>query len=175
MQYTPELYPVKDYKFVATSSLGIVAREYEVTQLVQLLQTMSPESPMYPLLVESIVENMGLSNREAIIQAMRQARQPDPQQQQIEQASVQLQLQTAQAQLENLQAQTAEIATRIQQNQVETQLLPIEEETKRIAAMAKTMPMDDFEKLVEYAKLELKEKELDTKEDMVRLQMSKSN
>jgi multidrug resistance efflux pump len=106
---------------------------------------------------------------------MRQARQPDPQQQQIEQASVQLQLQTAQAQLENLQAQTAEIATRIQQNQVETQLLPIEEETKRIAAMAKTMPMDDFEKLVEYAKLELKEKELDTKEDMVRLQMSKSN
>jgi hypothetical protein len=175
MQYTPELYPVKDYKFIATSSLGIVAREYEVTQLVQLLQTMSPESPMYPLLVESIVENMGLSNREAIIQAMRQARQPDPQQQQIEQASVQLQLQTAQAQLENLQAQTAEIATRIQQNQVETQLLPIEEETKRIAAMAKNMPMDDFEKLVEYAKLELKEKELDTKEDMVRLQMSKSN
>ena len=52
MQYSPELYPAQDFKFVASSSLGIIAREYEVTQLVQLLQTMSPESPMYPLLVE---------------------------------------------------------------------------------------------------------------------------
>jgi len=47
MQFNPEQYPVKDYKFIASSSLGIIAREYEVTQLVQLLQTMSPDSPMY--------------------------------------------------------------------------------------------------------------------------------
>jgi len=172
MQFVPELYPVKDYKFVATSSLGIVAREYEVTQLVQLLQTMSPESPMYPMLVESIVDNMGLSNREAIIAQLRQVNQPNPEQQQAQQMAQQLQMATAQAQLESIQATTAETVSRIQQNNVETQLLPVEEETKRIAAMAKTMPMDDFEKLVEYAKLELKEKELDTKEDIVRLQMS---
>ena len=36
MQFNPELYPAQDFKFVVTSSLGIVAREYEVTQLVQL-------------------------------------------------------------------------------------------------------------------------------------------
>ena len=84
----------------------------------------------------------------------------------------QLQMATAQAQLENLQASTQEIMSRIQQNQVETQMLPVEEETKRIAAMAKTMGMEDFEKLVEYAKLELREKELDTKEEIVKLQMS---
>ena len=173
MQFTPELYPVKDYKFVATSSLGIVAREYEVTQLVQLLQTMSPESPMYPMLVESIVDNMGLSNREQIIAAMRQANQPNPQQQQAQQAQMQLQMESAQATLENVRAQTAEIVSRVQQNQVETELLPIEEETRRIAALSKNMPKDEFERLVEYAKLELKEKELDTKEDMVRLQMAK--
>jgi len=172
MQFAPELYPVKDYKFVATSSLGIVAREYEVTQLVQLLQTMSPESPMYPMLVESIVDNMGLSNREQIIAQLRQVNQPNPEQQQAQQMAQQLQMATAQAQLESIQATTQETMSRIQQNQVETQLLPVEEETKRIAAMAKTMGMDDFEKLVEYAKLELKEKELDTKEDIVRLQMS---
>ena len=172
MQFVPELYPVKDYKFVASSSLGIVAREYEVTQLVQLLQTMSPESPMYPMLVESIVDNMGLSNREQIIAQLRQVNQPNPEQQQAQQMAQQLQMATAQAQLEAIQATTQETMSRIQQNQVETQLLPVEEETKRIAAMAKTMGMDDFEKLVEYAKLELKEKELDTKEDIVRLQMS---
>ena len=64
MQFEPELYPVADYKFEVTSSLGIIAREYEVTQLVQLLQTMSPESPLYPALIQSIIDNMNLSNRE---------------------------------------------------------------------------------------------------------------
>ena len=134
---------------------------------------MSPDSPMYPMLVESIVDNMGLSNREQIIAAMRQANQPNPEQQQAQQAQMQLQMESAQATLENVRAQTAEIVSRVQQNQVETELLPIEEETRRIAALSKNMPMDEFERLVEYAKLELKEKELDTKEDMVRLQMAK--
>jgi hypothetical protein len=47
MQFEPEIYPVNDYKFEVVSSLGIIAREYEVTQLVQLLQTMGSESPLY--------------------------------------------------------------------------------------------------------------------------------
>ena len=171
MQFAPELYPVKDYKFIATSSLGVVAREYEVTQLVQLLQTMSPESPSYPLLIESIVDNMGLSNREQIIAQLRQANQPNPEQQQAAQMQQQLAMATAQAQLEQIQAGTAEIVSRVQQNQVETELLPIEEETRRIKALAQSMGKDEFDQLVEIAKLDLKEKELDMKEDMVRLQM----
>ena len=173
MQYSPELYPAQDFKFVASSSLGIIAREYEVTQLVQLLQTMSPESPMYPMLVESIVDNMGLANREEIIASMRQANQPNPEQQQAQQMAQQLQMASAQAQLENVKAQTAEIVSRIEQNQVETQLLPIEEETRRISAMAKNMPVDEFQRLVEIAKLELKQKEIESREDIVQMQMAK--
>jgi uncharacterized membrane protein len=167
------LYPVKDYKFVATSSLGVVAREYEVTQLVQLLQTMSPESPAYPLLIESIVSNMSLTNREQIIQVLRQANQPNQEQQQEEQIRKQMELDSAIAQLEKLRADTAEVMTRIEQNGMETQLLPVEEETRRIAALATASPKDksDFDKIVEYAKLELKEAELDTKENIVKLQM----
>ena len=173
MQFTPELYPVKDYKFVATNSLGVVAREYEVTQLVQLLQTMSPESPAYPLLIESIVSNMSLTNREQIIQVLRQANQPNQEQQQEEQIRKQMELDSAIAQLEKLRADTAEVMTRIEQNGMETQLLPVEEETRRIAALATASPKDksDFDKIVEYAKLELKEAELDTKENIVKLQM----
>ena len=176
MQFTPELYPVKDYKFVATSSLGVVAREYEVTQLVQLLQTMSPESPAYPLLIESIVSNMSLTNREQIIQVLRQANQPTPEQQQEAQVRQQMELEVAMSSLEKLKTETAEIASRIQQNNVETQLLPIEEETRRISALASAQPKDktEFDKLVEYAKLELKEAELDTKENIVRLQMQEN-
>ena len=63
MQFEPEKFPVADYKFEVSSSLGVIAREYEVTQLVQLLQTMSPETPMYPELIKSIVDNMSLANR----------------------------------------------------------------------------------------------------------------
>ena len=136
MQFTPELYPVKDYKFVATSSLGVVAREYEVTQLVQLLQTMSPESPAYPLLIESIVSNMSLTNREQIIQVLRQANQPNQEQQQEAQVRKQMELEVAMSSLEKLKAETAEIASRIQQNNVETQLLPVEEETRRICCFS---------------------------------------
>ena len=174
MQFVPELYPVKDYKFVASSSLGIVAREYEVTQLVQLLQTMSPESPMYPMLIESIVDNMGLANREQIIEQLRQANQPNPQEQELQQQAQQMQMAAQAATLENLQAQTQEIMSRIQQNQVETQLLPIEEETRRISALAKNMPADEFERIVKFAELELKELDIDTKKDIVQLQMAKN-
>tara|TARA_R100001460_G_scaffold108250_1_gene158813 strand:+ start:3813 stop:5786 length:1974 start_codon:yes stop_codon:yes gene_type:complete len=171
MQFEPELYPAKDYKFVASSSLGIIAREYEVTQLVQLLQTMSPDSPMYPMLVESIVDNMGLANREAIIAQLRQVNQPNPEEQQLQQMQQQMVVEQAKSSIENLKAQTAEIVSRIQQNNVETQLLPIEEETKRIAALAKSVGLDEFERLVKYAELELKEKELDVKEKISESQL----
>jgi hypothetical protein len=85
MQFDPESYPVSDYKFVASSSLGIIAREYEVTQLVQLLQTMSQDSLMYPVLIQSIIDNMSLSNREELIAAMQQSQKPSPAAQQAQQ------------------------------------------------------------------------------------------
>ena len=164
MQFDPETYPVQDYKFIASNSLGIIAREYEVTQLVQLLQTMPADSPMYPMLVESIVESMNLTNREAILSTMKQANQESPEkqkaeqeQQQLQQQQQQLQIQLAQAQIQKLQIEAAEIQSRVQQNNVETQLLPFEEETRRIAAMSKSSGTDDFEKAVKIAELKIKE------------------
>jgi hypothetical protein len=176
MQFTPELYPVKDYKFVATSSLGVVAREYEVTQLVQLLQTMSPESPAYPLLIESIVSNMSLTNRDQIIEVLRKANQPTPEQQQINQVKQKIELDSAMAMLEKLKAETAEISSRIQQNNVETQLLPVEEETKRMFAMSNNNPPEksEYDKILEFAKLELREQEINNKLDIVSAQMQEN-
>jgi hypothetical protein len=179
MQFSPELYPVQDFKFVASSSLGIIAREYEVTQLVQLLQTMSPESPMYPLLIQSIVDNMNLSNREEIIQGLQQASAPNPEQQQLQMQLQQLQMAKEQALLEYTQAQTAEVVSRIQQNQVETQLLPIEAETDRYAAVMKGMGTDpteaEFNRRAKIAELALKQREIETKEDIVEMQMRGRN
>lgn len=179
MQFNPELYPVNDFKFVASSSLGIIAREYEVTQLVQLLQTMSPESPMYPMLIESIVDNMNLSNREQIIEGLRQANQPDPQQVQMQQASQQMEMTHKQEIIKNVQAQTAEIMSRVEQNAVETQMLPLDAETRRIAVQVKANADSDgdkeFERRAKLAELVLKEREIASKEDIVEQQMRQNN
>ena len=180
MQFNPELYPVKDFKFVPTSSLGIIAREYEVTQLVQLLQTMPPDSPMYPMLIESIVENMNLSNREEMITKLREAMQPKPEQQQLQQQIAQLQLAKEQATVATLQAQAQESQSRIEQNNVETQLLPMEVEIKKLAAVARNIEPgseDDreFERRVKTAELLLKEREIASKEAIVAKQMQEDN
>ena len=126
MQFEPELYPVADYKFHTSSSLGIIAREYEVTQLVQLLQTMSPDQPMYPKLVTSIIDNMNLSNREELIATLEQANQPDPQAQQAAQAAQQAQLQFQQSQTAALNGQAQESQARAQKLAVEAQAIPEE-------------------------------------------------
>ena len=180
MQFDPELYKAQDHKFVASSSLGIIAREYEVTQLVQLLQTMPAESPMYSILVESIVDSMNLCRREEIIATIKQANQPpSPQEQQAamqeQQLRKQFELEMAKVNLEKMKLEAAEIQSRVMQNQVETQLLPVAEETDRIAAIAKTLPADEFQQALAMAELSLKQQELDTKENIVKLQMGNKN
>lgn len=172
MQFDPENYPVNDYKFVATSSLGIIAREYEVTQLTQLLQTMPPDSPIYPVLVRSIVDNMNLSNREDIIQALEQASQPDPQAQQQQMQMQQAQLEFQQAQTQVLQTQAQESSARAQKLQVEAQAVPAELELKKIDSATKNMQVgvqDDkeFERRLKIADLRLKQKDLEIKEKSV--------
>lgn len=85
MQFDPKRYPVNDYKFTVTTTMGIMAREFEHAQLVQLLQTVPPESPMYLLLVRGIVETSAISNKDemlAIIEQMlaatMQPQEPQP-------------------------------------------------------------------------------------------------
>ena len=168
MQFEPERYPVKDYKFSASSSLGIIAREYEVTQLVQLLQTMSPESPLYPALIESIVDNMNLGNREELIAKLQEAAQPNPEAQQLAQQQAQVQMEQVAAQTEALRGQAADFNARAQKNSVEAQLSQYEAETSRIKALSNNLDSgseDDkeFERRARIAELAIKEKQVSAK------------
>lgn len=172
MQFEPELYPVADYKFHTTSSLGIIAREYEVTQLVQLLQTMSPDTPMYPKLVMSIIDNMNLSNREELIATLEQANQPNPEAQQATQAAQQAQVQFQQSQTAALNGQAQESAARAQKITVEAQAIPQELEIDRIKAVTTNLKAGDaddkeFQKRLEISKQLLKEREVAVKEGNV--------
>jgi hypothetical protein len=176
MQYDPENFPAQDFKFVASSSLGVIAREYEVTQLVQLLQTLGQDSPMYPMLVEAVIDNMSLSNREDLINQLKQLSQPNPQAQQAQQMQMEQQMATVQAQVQLLQAQAAESQGRAMKYQTEAQAIPTQLETDRIKAVSGSLPQDDksdkeFEKRARLAELVLKEREITSKEAIVAKQM----
>ena len=165
MQFEPEIYPVADYNFHVTSSLGIIAREYEVTQLVQLLQTMQQDSPLYPVLIQSIIDNMNLSNREELIAALSQAGQPSPEQQQAQQAAMQAQMEFQQSQTNALNGQAMESEARAKKMEAEIKAIPVELETAQIKAITSNLQVgtaDDkeFERRLKVADAALKEKKL---------------
>ncbi len=185
MQFDPDNYPVSDYKFVPSSSLGVIAREYEVTQLVQLLQTLGQDSPMYPMLVSAVIDNMGLSNREELMAQLQQSMQPNPeaeqQAQQAQQQQMEQQAQMAQAQLELVQAQTMEAQARAQKYSVESQLEPEVVKAKLAAALSTNLQTGnadeaEFAKRAKIADLMLKEKDIQSNERIATMQMqSKQN
>ena len=164
MQFEPELFPVNDYKFVATSTLGIVAREYEVAQLVQLLQTMPQDSPVYPIIMQSVIDNMNITNREDLIETMVKAQQPDPEQQKMQQAIAEEDRAFKNSQTAALNAQAAESNARAKKIELEGRGIPVELETDRIKAVASSVSATDddkdFEKRMRIAGLALDEKKL---------------
>tara|TARA_R110002020_G_scaffold224991_6_gene434937 strand:+ start:1029 stop:3071 length:2043 start_codon:yes stop_codon:yes gene_type:complete len=176
MQFEPELYPVGDYKFIASSSLGVVAREYEIAQLTQLLQTMGDDNPIKIQLTEAIIDNMSLSNREVLLAAMqqiRQANQPDPQaeqqRQQLEQLAAQTQLEFQKSQANALNSQAQESSARAAKLEVETLVKPKEIEIDRLKAIttnlkAGTEDDKEFERRIKISDQLLKERDIAVKE-----------
>ena len=165
MQFEPEMYPVNDYRFQVTSSLGIIAREYEVTQLVQLLQTMGTDSPLYPVLIQSIIDNMNISNREQLVQVIAQASQPNPQAQEAAQAQLQSQIQFQGAQSAALAGQAVESQARARKLEAETRAIPVELETDQINAATRNLAVGDaddkeFERRMKVTDRLLREKQL---------------
>ena len=173
MQFDPESYPVSDYKFNASSTLGIIAREYEVTQLVQLLQTMEKDSPLYNTLIQSIIDNMNLSNREELLASMQQAAQPDPQAQQMAMAGQEAQIQFQQSQTAALNAQAQESSARAVKLAVEADSTPKELQIDLINAVTRNLREGDsedkeFERRLKVAETLLKEREIKGKENVNR-------
>jgi hypothetical protein len=124
MQFDPESYPVGDYKFTAFGTLGAIAREFEVTQMTQLLQTVSTDSPLYPTLLSSIVDNMNLSNREKLLKELEEANKPNPEEQKAKEEARQMELQTKRTTIEYIAAQAAESNSRATKYQAEAKAVP---------------------------------------------------
>jgi hypothetical protein len=172
MQFDPDRYPAQDFIFVPTSNLGIVAREYEQMQFMNLLKTLGPDSPIVPMVMSAIIENSGLSNREELLAQMAQMSEPNP----LDQAAQQLQLQQAQLQVADLQADVTLKQAKAQKEVTETQLMPAELQANIAASASKYLgtgpnATDDFERRVRIANLALKEKDIDTRKEIANLQV----
>ena len=177
MQFDPERYPVKDFKFMPVSTMGMVAREYEQQQMVGLMQTLGPNSPITPVLLQGIIQASSLSNRESIIEQLQKMSEPDPQAQQAAQQQQQMALATAQAQLGLYDAQTKKAQADTMKTMTEAQLMPREVEAKIVSSVSQNLPNNDdqaqkeFDRRVKIAELMLKEADLKQNSKIVELQM----
>lgn len=175
MQFDPERYPSTDVKFVATATLGILAREFEQQQMIALLQTLGPNTPVLPLLLKGIVENSSLTNRGELIQTLTAMAQPDPAAQQAQMQQQQAQIELLQAQLDKLRAETMREQAEAQKASTEAQIAPDVAKAKLIAALSNNLNEDneskDFERRVRLAEIALKEKDIVSNERIAMAQM----
>ena len=177
MQFDPERYPSSNFKFKPSSTLGIVAREYEVSQLITLLQTMSADSPLYPALVQSIVENMNLSNREELMMVLQEAGKPSEQQQAMQaEQTKQMQLQNEQLKKQNeyIGAQAEESQARAEKYTVEADVAPINARANLYRSVLGDLQDDgeqqDFENRLAVMDRVLQKEDLDIRRSAVKSQ-----
>jgi hypothetical protein len=179
MQFDPERYPTVDMKFIPTAALGIIAREHEQQQMIGLLQTLGPNTPVLPIILKGIMANSSLSNRYELIAMLDKMSQADPQAQQAAQMQQQLAMQLAQAQIAVQTTQAEQNKAEAQKLLTEAQLMPIELQAKSMAANTKNLPTDDalaskeFDKRVKVAELMLKEADIQNKAKIVEKQMTR--
>ena len=181
MQFDPDRYPMKDFKFTTLSSIGAIAREYEQQQLIGLMQTLGPNSPIVPILLRSIIGTSGLMNKEELMMQLDQMSQPDPQAQEMQQQAQQLQMALVEAQANELNARAQESAADAQEAQARAQKLMVEaslmdEKVKsdiirNLSANINAKDSAEFEKRAKVAELLLKEKDMDSNERIVTEQM----
>jgi len=180
MQFDPERYPSVDLNFIPTATLGIMAREYEQSQFIALLQTLGPNTPVLPLILKGVLSNSSLSNRAEMMEALDKMTQPDPQQAQAAQMQQQLALQAQQAQINVSNTQAERNKAEAMSAMVDAQLKPQEVQAKIIASSTNNLPSNDqlasqeFDKRVKIAELMLKEADIKNKSKIVEMQMNDS-
>ena len=129
---------------------------------------MGKDSPLYNTLIQSVVDNMNLSNREELIAALQQAVQPNPQAQEMQMQAQQAQLQFQQSQTAALAAQAQESQARATKLSAEAVAVPQELEIDKINAITRNLKEGDqedkeFERRMRVAETLLKEKQIEGK------------
>ena len=119
IQFDVDRYPVTDYKFVPYSTMGIMAKELEMQQMVQILQAIPKDSPAFNVILLAMMQNSSIHNRDAIVAGLQQGEQVDPQMAEMQQMGIQLQVQQAQADINKTNAEAQEEQARAMLHQAQ--------------------------------------------------------
>lgn len=65
--FDKERYPIKDMKFQVHTGMGMMAKEVESQQYMNMLKTVDSQSPGYWMLMKGVYQNSSLSNREEMV------------------------------------------------------------------------------------------------------------
>ena len=186
MQFDPEHFPVQDWKFIPSSTLGMLAREVEQMQFINLMKTLGPDSPLVPILMRGVIETSSLANRKQLITMLEQQMQPNPEQQKLQQMQQQLQFGLVQSQINDFNSQAQKQTAEAQKVSIEAQFIPQEVQAKLAAALSTNLDQgtaDDkeFERRAKVADLliteknvNLKIKDMEQNKEIVMMQMQKN-
>jgi len=108
IQFDVDRYPVSDYKFVPYSTMGIMAKELEMQQMVSMLQAIPKDSQAFNVILLAMLQNSSIHNRDAIVAALQEGQQGNPQLEQMQQAALEVQMQQAQANVQKTLAEAEE-------------------------------------------------------------------
>jgi hypothetical protein len=187
MQFYPERYMPVNWSFVASSTMGILQREYETQNLVSLMNTMEPQSPEYKMLLMGVIANTGLTHRTQMIEMLKQSIQSAQQAQklqldqasnpqlqavntQLAQVTAELQIAEGQAKIAELQARTRLQDAKADNEMLEPQFRRMEVATKGIYQVAADQQKQEFDRRMAATNAYLKEKDIDSNERIARIQ-----
>ena len=105
IQFDVERYPVSDYKFIPYSTMGIMAKELEMQQMVSMLQSVPKDSPAFNVLLLAVFQNSSMHNRDQVVKSLMQGMEPNPQQQQMQQIQMQLDMKQKEADIQKTLAE----------------------------------------------------------------------
>ena len=174
MQYNSERYPTVALKFKAASTMGIMQREYETSQMTALLATMEPNTPPHRAVLLGIIGNSSVPNREEIMKMVRDedgrqakmaeqamAQQQDPKMQELQGVTIELELAEKNAKIRKLNAEAllAEGKAEVLPMQVEIDAMAVG--TKGMYAVPEDQQAAEWDRRMDYVDREIEMAKLD--------------
>jgi len=122
IQFAPQRYG-SDMKFVVNATMGIMAKEVENAQLINMLGYVPSDSPAHPILIQAIFDNSASANKKELAQAIKAMSAPPSQEEQDQQKMMkQIQQQIMLAEAKKAQALAEKEAALVQKALADTKL-----------------------------------------------------
>jgi hypothetical protein len=156
--------------FNVNSTMSIMAREFEQTQMTNLLSVIPQESPAYLHVLKAIVENYSGPSKDKLVADIEAMMEPDPKKQQLDQMVQQIQLGTAKAEMDKIlaeiqkiKADIALVSAKAQKEQVMAQL-----EDDKVSIDSARVVLEERQTRVQEAQTLLQEKDLEVRKTEAR-------